>query len=127
MVATASQRQLHAGKPSRDARPWRREAVWGRSPRRTMAPNESEPLSKPDRPGERVSEREAQNPTEAGAVRGAGVMGHSVFLLREIHVGPQSGRLEEGNDNRTKPTGKSDLSILATKSVKAGGAKGEMD
>jgi hypothetical protein len=92
-----------------------------------MAPNESEPLSKPDRPGERVSEREAQNPTEAGAVRGAGVMGHSVFLLREIHVGPQSGRLEEGNDNRTKPTGKSDLSILATKSVKAGGAKGEMD
>ena len=54
-----------------------------------MAPNESEPLSKPDRPGERVCEREAQNPTEAGAVRGAGVTGHSVFLLREIHVGPR--------------------------------------
>ena len=54
-----------------------------------MAPNESEPLSKPDRPGERVSEREAPNPIEAGAVRGAGVMGHSVFLLREIHVGPR--------------------------------------
>jgi hypothetical protein len=54
-----------------------------------VAPNESEPLSKPDRPGERVCEREAQNPTEAGAVRGAGVTGHSVFLLREIHVGPR--------------------------------------
>ena len=26
---------------------------------------------------------------EAGAVRGAGVTGHSVFLLREIHVGPR--------------------------------------
>jgi hypothetical protein len=54
-----------------------------------VAPNESEPLSKPDRPGERVCEREAQNPTEAGAVRGAGVTGHSVFLLREIHVVPR--------------------------------------
>ena len=38
-----------------------------------------------------------------------------------------SGRPEEGNDNRTTHTGKSDLSILATKPVKAGGAKGEMD
>ena len=37
-----------------------------------MAPNASELLSKPDRPGERVFEREAQNPTEAEAVRGAG-------------------------------------------------------
>jgi hypothetical protein len=64
----------------------RREAVWGRSPRRTVAPNESEPLSKPDRPGQRVFERDAQNPIEAGAVMGAGVAGHSVFLLREIHV-----------------------------------------
>ena len=47
---------------------WRREAVWGRSPRQTAAPNESELLSKPDRPGKRVFEREAQNPTEAEAV-----------------------------------------------------------
>ena len=92
-----------------------------------MAPNESELLSKPDRPGQRVFERDAQNPTEAGAVMGAGVTGHSVFLLREIHVGPRSGRPEGGNDNRTTPTGKSDLSILATKPVKAGRAKGEMD
>ena len=80
-----------------------------------MAPNESEPLSKPDRPGERVSEREAQNPIEAVAVRGAGVMGHSVFVLREIHVGPRSGRPEGGNDDRTTPTGKSDLFIVTVR------------
>ena len=102
-----------------------------------MAPNESEPLSKPDRPGQRVYERDAQNPTAAGAVMGAGVAGHSVFLLREIHVGPRSGRPEGGNDNRTTPTGKSDLFIVAVrtnafgmrreKPVKAGGAKGERD
>jgi hypothetical protein len=53
-----------------------------------VAPNESELLNKPDRPGQRVFERDAQNPTEAGAVMGAGA-GHSVFLLREIHVGPR--------------------------------------
>ena len=102
-----------------------------------MAPNESKPLSKPDRPGKRVSERDAQNPTEAEAVRGAGVTGHSVFLLREIHVGPHRGRSEEGNDNGTTPMGKSDRLIVAVrtnarcirreKPVKAGGAKGEMD
>jgi hypothetical protein len=68
---------------------WRREAVWGRSPRQTVAPNASELLSKPDRPGERVFEREAQNPTEAEAVRGAGVAGHPVFLPREVCVGPR--------------------------------------
>jgi hypothetical protein len=68
---------------------WRREAVWGRSPRQTVAPNESELLSKPDRPGKRVFEREAQNPTEAEAVRGAGVAGHPVFLPREVCVGPR--------------------------------------
>src|SRR5664279_5284838 len=68
---------------------WRREAVWGRSPRQTVAPNESELLSKPDRPGERVFERDAQNPTEAEAVMGAGAAGHPVFLPREICVGPR--------------------------------------
>jgi hypothetical protein len=68
---------------------WRREAVWGRSPRQTVAPNESELLSKPDRPGKRVFEREAQNPTEAEAVRGAGVAGNPVFLPREVCVGPR--------------------------------------
>ena len=54
-----------------------------------MAPNESEALDRPGRPGERAFERDAQNPTETGAVMGAGVTGHSVSLLREIHVGPR--------------------------------------
>ena len=90
LVATASQRQLHAVERRREtAICWRREAVWGRSPRQTVAPNESELLSKPDRPGERVFERDAQNPTEAEAVMGAGAAGHPVFLPREICVGPR--------------------------------------
>ena len=90
LVATASWRQLHAVSAV-ERRPWdwRREAVWGRSPRRTAAPNGSEPPSKPDRPGQRVSERDAQNPTEAGAVIGAGAAGHPVFLPREICEGPR--------------------------------------
>ena len=68
---------------------------------------------------------------------GAGVTGHSVFLLREIHVGPRSGRPEGGNDNRTTPTGKSDLFIVAVRTnafgmrreklSKVSGAKGERD
>jgi len=40
MVATASRRQLHAVLAVVRRRRWRREAVWGRSPRRTAAPNE---------------------------------------------------------------------------------------
>ena len=92
-----------------------------------MAPNESDPLSKPDRPGQRVFERDAQNSTEAGAV-----MGRALRDIQCSHSGRStwvraSGRPEGGNDNRTTPTGKSDLSIRATKPVKAGGAKGEMD
>ena len=74
---------------SRDNPAWRREAVWGRSPRRTAAPNESEPLCKPDRPGQRVYKRDAQNPFEAGLVMGAGAAGHSVILPREVCVGPR--------------------------------------
>jgi hypothetical protein len=70
-------------------RPWRREAVWGRSPRRTAAPNASEALSRPDRPGKRALERDAQNPTEVGAVRGTAAAGHSVFLPREVCMGPR--------------------------------------
>ena len=45
LEATASRRQLHC-----------REAVWEGSPRRTAAPNSHKPLSKPDRPGQRVQE-----------------------------------------------------------------------
>jgi hypothetical protein len=58
LVATASRRQLHAVTAVVRRQSWRREAVWRRSPRRTAAPNASEPLSKPDRPGERVSKRD---------------------------------------------------------------------
>ncbi len=88
LVATASRRQLHAGSVvERRLCPWRREAVWGRSPRQTAAPNESEPPSKPNRPGQRVFERDARNPTEAEAVIGVGAAGHPVFLPREVCVG----------------------------------------
>jgi hypothetical protein len=89
LVATASWRQLHAVTAVVRRQSWRREAVWRRSPRRIAAPNASEPLCKPDRPGERVSKRDAQNPTEAGVVMGAGAAGHPVFLPREICVGPR--------------------------------------
>jgi len=93
LVATASRRQLHAGSSvERRVRFWRREVVWRRSPRRTAAPNESEPLSRPDRPGERAYERDAQNPTEVDTVMGAGAAGHPVFLPGEICMGPRSGR-----------------------------------
>ena len=89
VVATASRRQLHAASAVARRQCWRHEAVWGRSPRRTAAPNVSKPLSKPDRSGQRVYERDAQNPTEAGAVMGAGAAGHPVYLPREICGGPR--------------------------------------
>ena len=128
VVATASWRQLHAVLAVVRRQRWRREAVWGRSPRRTAAPNVSEPLSKPSRPGQRVWKRDAQNPSEAGAVLGAGAAGHSVSLPREVCVGPpSSGRPEGGNDDGTTPTQKSDLLIVARRLVKASGAKEEMD
>ncbi len=87
MVATASRRRLHAVSAVARRQCWGCEAVWGRSPRRTAAPNESEPLCKPDRPGQRVWKRDAQNPFEAGAVLGAGAAGHPVILPREVCVG----------------------------------------
>src|SRR5208283_2329917 len=66
LVATASWRQLHAVTAVVRRQAWRREAVWRRSPRRTAAPNESEPLSKPDGPGQRVFERDAQRRQRKG-------------------------------------------------------------
>jgi hypothetical protein len=57
---------------SRDNPAWRREAVWGRSRRRAAAPNVREALCRPGRSGERAMERDAQNPTEIGAVLGPG-------------------------------------------------------
>jgi len=40
---------------------------------------------------------------------------------------PASGRPEGGNDDWLMPMQKSDLLVVASKPVKAGGAKGEMD
>jgi len=75
--------------PCRETRCWRREAVWGSSPRRTAAPNGSEPLCKPNRPGQRVWKRDARNPFETEAVLGAGAAGHPVTLPREVCMGPR--------------------------------------
>jgi hypothetical protein len=123
---------------SRDNPAWRREAVWGRSRRRAAAPNVSEALCRPGRSGERAKERDAQNPTEIGAVLGPGAAVHPVSLPWEVSMGPRrapiarerwgaSGRPEGGNDDRPTSMQKSDLFVGAWKLVKAGGAKGEMD
>ena len=112
---------------SRDNPAWRREAVWGRSRRRAAAPNVSEALCRPGRSGERAKERDTQNPTEIGAVLGPGAAVHPVSLPWEVCMGPRSGRLEGGNDDRPTSMQKSDLFVGAWKPVKAGGAKGEMD
>ena len=53
------------------ARPCGEEAR-GESQHRTL----SELLDRPFQPGERAFERDAQNPTEAGAVMGAAAAGH---------------------------------------------------
>ena len=89
LEATASRRQLHAGRASRDNPAWRREAVWGRSRRRAAAPNVSEALCRPGRSGERAKERDAQNPTEIGAVLGPGAAVHPVSLPWEVCMGPR--------------------------------------
>src|SRR5258708_38347593 len=96
VVATASQRQLHAVPAVVRRQGWRREVVWGRSPRRTAAPNASELLSKPDRPGQRVFERDAQNPSEAGAVLGAGAAGQSEAVTHGRRVCARIAREREG-------------------------------
>ena len=70
-------------------KPWRREAVWGRSRRHAAAPNESEALDRPGRSGERAKERNARNPTEIGAVLRPGAAVHSVSLPWEICMGPR--------------------------------------
>ena len=70
-------------------KPWRREAVWGRSRRHAAAPNASEALDRPGRSGERAKERNARNPTEIGAVLRPGAAVHSVSLPWEICMGPR--------------------------------------
>jgi len=75
--------------------------------------------------GERVSQREAPYPTEAGAVLGAAIAGHDPSLPQEISMGPrQRGRAYGGNDVCTMHMEKSDHPILATKPSNIGGAKG---
>ena len=74
---------------SRDNPACRREAVWGRSRRRAAAPNVSEALCRPGRSGERAKERDAQNPTEIGAVLGPGAAVHPVSLPWEGCMGPR--------------------------------------
>ena len=74
---------------SRDNPAWRREVVWGRSRRRAAAPNVSEALRRPGRSGERAKERDAQNPTEIGAVLGPGAAVHPVSLPWEVCMGPR--------------------------------------
>jgi hypothetical protein len=91
-----------------------------------------------------TASRDAQNPTETGAVLGTGAAVQSVSLPWKICMGPwgspvarapgvPSGRpcFEKtsagGNDDQPKPMQKSDLFVVALKSVKVGGAKGEME
>lgn len=51
-----------------------------------------------------------------------------MFLPWEIRMGPcESVGWKKASDDQPTPVRKSDLSILALKPVKAGGAKGEMD
>lgn len=88
----------------------------------------SELLNRPVQPGQRASERDARNPTEAGAVKGAAAAGNSMFLPWEVCMGPfRTVGWEKVSDDRPTPMQKSDLSIIAMKPVKAGGAKGGMD
>ena len=137
LEATASRRQLHAGRASRDNPAWRREAVWGRSRRRAAAPNVSEALCRPGRSGERGTRRPKSNRDRSGIGAGSGSTS-SVLTLGGLHGsakgtptrvsdGVRSGRPEGGNDDRPTSMQKSDLFVGAWKPVKAGGAKGEMD
>jgi hypothetical protein len=98
----------------------------GKKPEATAAPNASELLDRPSQPGERAFERDAKNPTEAGAVMGAAAAGHPVFLPGEVWAGPCQAVVEGGNDDQPTPVQKSDLLVRATKRGNPRGAKGEM-
>lgn len=90
--------------------------------------NESEPLRRPCCPGKRAPERDAQYPTEARTVMGAGAARSFTYLIRgDLPGSALSGRLEGNNNDRPMPLEKSDPLIVAWKPVKAGGAKGRMD
>ena len=59
-------------------------------------------------------------------VLGAAATGSHSSLLQEISFRPRFGRAQEGNDAGSTRMEKSDRLIVATKPVKAGGAKGAM-
>src|SRR6516164_9787785 len=84
-------------KPKATARRWgRRETIrpgaarsCGEEAGGAAAPNVSEALRRPGRSGERAKERDAQNPTEIGAILGPGAAVHPVSLPWEVCMGPR--------------------------------------
>ena len=116
LATTMSQRQLH-----------HREVLWGRSWRRTVAPNASEPLSRQDRPGKRAYIRDAQQPAVGRSGSGGGRDGTSNVLTRgDLWRRHGVGVGKEATTTRLQLPEKSDLFIRAMKLLKGGGAKGEM-
>jgi len=116
LATTMSQRQLH-----------RREVVWGRSWRRTAAPNASEPLYRQDRPGERASDRDAQQPAVGRLGSGGGSGGTSNVLTRgDLWRRHDVGVGKEATTTRLQPPEKSDPLVVAMKLPKGSGAKGGM-
>jgi len=82
--ATARRRERRETIRLGAARPCGKEAG-----RRAAAPNESEASYRPGRSGERAKERDAQNPTEIGAVLRTGAAVHPVSLPWEVCMGPR--------------------------------------
>src|SRR5580700_739376 len=82
--ATARRRECRETIRLGAARPCGKEAG-----RRAAAPNESEASDRPGRSGERAKERDAQNPTEIGAVLRTGAAVHPVSLPWEVCMGPR--------------------------------------
>ncbi len=116
LATTKSQRQLH-----------HREVLWGRSWRRTVAPNASKPLSRQDRPGERAYNRDAQQPAVGRSGSGGGGGGTSNVLTRgDLWRRHGVGVGKEATTTWLQLPEKSDPFIRAMKLLKGGGAKGGM-
>jgi len=76
-------------------------------------------------PGKCAREHDAQFPTVAGTVLGAGAAGHCFPLPHEISTSPPgSGRWPGGNNGHPKLGEKSDHLVVVMKPGNAGGAKG---
>ena len=116
LATTMSQRQLH-----------HREVLWGRSWRRTAAPNASEPLCRQDRPGERAYNRDAQQPAVGRSGSGGGRGGTSNALTRgDLWRRHDVGVGKEATTTRLQLPEKSDPFVVAMKLPKGSGAKGGM-